>query len=98
VLVVRLETGRSRQIRRHLAAAGFPVVGERADGARTAERLLLHAFELGLSAGAAGAPEGEPESEPILATAAPPADFRETAGSRGLASAELDAAIGSAPP
>ena len=89
VLVVRLETGRSRQIRRHLGAAGFPVVGERADGARTAERLLLHAFELGLSAADAGAPAGEP----MLVTAAPPADFCESATARGLTQADLDAAI-----
>jgi 23S rRNA pseudouridine1911/1915/1917 synthase len=89
VLVVRLETGRSRQIRRHLGAVGFPVVGERADGGRTAERLLLHAFELGLSPSDAG----EPQGEPILVTAPPPVDFLEAAAARGLTQADLDAAF-----
>ena len=84
-LVVRLETGRTRQIRRHLAAAGFPVVGETAAGTRTQARLLLHAFELGLPARA--------HAEPILATAPPPADFQSAAEDVGLAPADLLAAI-----
>ncbi len=91
VLVLRLETGRSRQIRRHLAGAGYPVVGERADGERTSERLLLHAFELGLPARDWGAAP----RDPLVATAAPPADFREPAAALGLASADLEAAVAS---
>ena len=92
VLVVRLETGRTRQIRRHLVAAGFPVVGENAAGKRTQARLLLHAFELGLPATALGAAH----TEPILATAPPPADFLRPAEDLGLAPADLLAAIAAA--
>jgi 23S rRNA-/tRNA-specific pseudouridylate synthase len=47
LLEVRLETGRFRQIRRHLASEGFPVAGDREqpDAAGT-ERILLHAFRV----------------------------------------------------
>jgi 23S rRNA pseudouridine1911/1915/1917 synthase len=70
-LEVDLETGRTRQIRRHLMEQGCPVVGETAAGARTNARLLLHAFELRLPwAGAAGA---------LTVTAPPPEDFTSAA-------------------
>jgi 23S rRNA-/tRNA-specific pseudouridylate synthase len=82
-LVVRLETGRSRQIRRHLADAGFPVIGETASGARTAGRLLLHAFELSVPWKGA-----EPDGA-ITATSAPPADFLSAAEPFGLSPADL---------
>ncbi|HET6148981.1 MAG TPA: RluA family pseudouridine synthase [Polyangia bacterium] len=84
-LVVRLETGRTRQIRRHLAGAGFPVVGETAAGERTQVRLLLHAFELALPA----AELGPTTMEAIVATSAPPADFQRPAEELGLAPADL---------
>ena len=75
-LEIDLETGRTRQIRRHLGELGFPVVGETAAGARTNARLLLHAFELRLPwAGAAG---------PLTAEAAPPDDFAAAAATLGL--------------
>lgn len=77
-LLVRLETGRTRQIRRHFAGAGFPVVGETLSGARTAQRLLLHAFELALPWRAA--PGGT-----IDATAVPPEEFVSAAVALGLA-------------
>jgi 23S rRNA pseudouridine1911/1915/1917 synthase len=48
LLVVELETGRWRQIRRHLAQQGTPVVGDRATGGGPASRLLLHASHLQL--------------------------------------------------
>jgi 23S rRNA pseudouridine1911/1915/1917 synthase len=76
-VLVRLETGRTRQIRRHFAGAGFPVVGETLSGARTAQRLLLHAFELKLPW--AAAPGGT-----IDATAAPPEEFVSAAAALGL--------------
>jgi 23S rRNA pseudouridine1911/1915/1917 synthase len=91
-LVVRLETGRTRQIRRHLAGAGFPVVGETATGARTQARLLLHAFELGLPA----ADLGPATTEAIVATAPPPDDFQRSAEELGLLPADLLAATANA--
>ncbi len=48
-LWVRLETGRTHQIRRHADAAGFPIVGDRRHGGaagRLWPRLALHAAEL----------------------------------------------------
>jgi 23S rRNA pseudouridine1911/1915/1917 synthase len=58
LIVCRLETGRTHQIRIHLAELGCPVCGDpvyviRKDGSRLedqsgAPRLALHAFELGL--------------------------------------------------
>jgi 23S rRNA pseudouridine1911/1915/1917 synthase len=41
-----LETGRTHQIRVHLAALGHPIVGDRLYGGRAAPRLLLHATRL----------------------------------------------------
>ena len=76
-LVVRLETGRTRQIRRHFAGAGFPVVGETLSGARTAQRLLLHAFELEVPWPAAS-------GGTIRASAPPPDDFLSAATALGL--------------
>jgi len=73
---IALETGRTRQIRRHLAEAGSPVVGETAAGARTHTRLLLHAFELRLP--------GTSARGPIVASAPPPEDFVEAARTLGL--------------
>ncbi len=69
----RLETGRTHQIRIHLAEAGHPLVGEprygrTPSGARSlAPRLMLHAVELGFV---------HPASEaPMRFAAALPADF-----------------------
>lgn len=57
LLEVRLETGRTHQIRVHLAAIGLPVVGDelygRAGGPPT--RLFLHAARLGFTHPATGA-------------------------------------------
>jgi 23S rRNA pseudouridine1911/1915/1917 synthase len=85
---VRLETGRTHQIRVHLSEAGHPLVGEtvyirdllRAGGEPLpAPRLMLHAATLGLPHPVTG--------EPIDLVAAPPPDFVATlealGGSRG---------------
>lgn len=86
-LIVDLETGRTRQIRRHLAAAGCPVVGEDIWGTRTRARLLLHAFALTLPWPGRGA-------QPLSFTAPPPAAFLAGAAAVGLTdlSAVADAA------
>lgn len=75
-VVVDLETGRTRQIRRHLAGAGSPVVGEDLTGARTKARLLLHAFALTLP--------WPPGGEALSFTAPPPEGFRADAAALGL--------------
>jgi len=57
----RLETGRTHQIRIHLAESGHPLVGERVyvrsytGPSIAAPRLMLHAFELGFSHPSTGA-------------------------------------------
>jgi len=55
-LIVRIETGRTHQIRRHLAMARHPVLGDREYGPKTVlpefqdvERAMLHAVELMLT-------------------------------------------------
>jgi 23S rRNA pseudouridine1911/1915/1917 synthase len=47
-LELELETGRTHQLRVHLAAIGHPIVGDRLYGGRSAERLCLHAYRLTL--------------------------------------------------
>lgn len=53
LLTVRLETGRTHQIRVHLSAVGHPVVGDKIYGARTPKvtspRTFLHAAHVGFS-------------------------------------------------
>lgn len=73
---VRLETGKTHQIRIHLAEAGHPLVGERVyirdyeNGGRTAipaRRLMLHAATLGFEHPITG--------ERVALAAPPPPDF-----------------------
>lgn len=72
----RLETGRTHQIRIHLAESGHPLVGETVyiRGFRgapiPAPRLMLHAAELGF--------EHPTDGRPMLFTEPPPKDFEET--------------------
>ena len=50
LLLVKIETGRKHQIRRHLAMAGFPVVGDRLHGSKeTNQDLQLQAVYLAFS-------------------------------------------------
>ncbi len=75
-LELRLETGRTHQIRVHLAAIGHPVLGDsRYGGSRRAAgvtRLMLHAAQLGFS---------EPQTgELVQFTASPPAAFLDALG------------------
>ena len=74
LVLARLHTGRTHQVRVHLAALGCPVVGDRAYGGEDAPRLALHAWVLGLRH-----PRG---AEPLDLTAAPPDGFWEAAGWR----------------
>ncbi|PYT12179.1 MAG: RluA family pseudouridine synthase [Acidobacteria bacterium] len=45
-LEVRIGTGRTHQIRVHLASLGHPVAGDRLYGAQPAERIFLHAWRI----------------------------------------------------
>ena len=76
-LRVRIETGRTNQIRRHLASIRFPVVGDRVFGLKRARdprllqvpRQMLHASSLSL-------PDPLSPHEEIKVHAPLPADFR----------------------
>ena len=46
VVEVRISTGRTHQIRIHLASIGHPVVGDRRYGGPLATRLMLHAWKV----------------------------------------------------
>jgi 23S rRNA pseudouridine1911/1915/1917 synthase len=73
-----LETGRTHQIRVHLAAVGHPLAGDWLYGERNAPRPMLHAAELVMT---------HPLSNQPLRVAAPlPGDFIEECRSRGLES------------
>ncbi len=71
---VRLETGRTHQIRVHFSAAGHPVLGDRVYGPREGDgglagRQMLHARRLGFPHPVTG--------RPIAAEAPLPPDFEE---------------------
>lgn len=71
-----LETGRTHQIRVHMAAIGHPLVGDWLYGARDAARPMLHAASLTLP---------HPMTQQELVIEAPiPDDFAEEARSRGI--------------
>ena len=79
-LKVRIETGRTNQIRRHLSSIRFPVVGDRTFGLKTARdprlmtvpRQMLHAAGLEL-------PDPMRRvKEPLRAHSPLPADFRQS--------------------
>ncbi len=68
---VTLETGRTHQIRVHLASLGAPLVGDRLYGGPPAPRVCLHAAHLGFV---------HPDGRALAFDAAPPADFWTAAG------------------
>lgn len=53
-LEVRIGTGRTHQIRVHLASIGHPVAGDRLYGAPPAERMFLHAWRISFDSPATG--------------------------------------------
>jgi 23S rRNA pseudouridine1911/1915/1917 synthase len=53
-LEVRIGTGRTHQIRVHLASLGHPVAGDKLYGARVAERIFLHAWRISFTSPATG--------------------------------------------
>ena len=78
-LELRIKTGRTHQIRRHLSAVRHPVLGDKgyagakglADILRTLPRQMLHAYRLVL-------PIPGSSDKPLRVTAPVPADFKET--------------------
>lgn len=87
VLELTLHTGRTHQIRVHLAAVGHPLVGDWLYGTRDDEiRPMLHALQLTMK---------HPRSGEDLVVAAPlPSDFIEQARTLGIAAAELESTAG----
>lgn len=80
LIAIALETGRTHQIRVHLAAIGHPLAGDWLYGRRTAVRPMLHAAGLELT---------HPLTNERLRVTAPlPDDFREEANRRGIRPAE----------
>jgi 23S rRNA pseudouridine1911/1915/1917 synthase len=53
-LEVRIGTGRTHQIRVHLASLGHPVAGDRLYGGAAAPRIFLHAWRIGFTSPATG--------------------------------------------
>ena len=79
---VVLRTGRTHQIRAHLAAIGHPLIGDWLYGKRNAARPMLHAAELAML---------HPlTNEPLRVTAQAPEDFVKTAQERGIVSGHED--------
>jgi 23S rRNA pseudouridine1911/1915/1917 synthase len=58
LLEIKLGTGRTHQIRVHMADMGHRVVGDRLYGAALAERMFLHAWRIGFSSPALQSSEG----------------------------------------
>ena len=78
LLGVELQTGRTHQIRVHLAAIGHPLIGDWLYGARNAARPMLHAAEIAMP---------HPLTrEPLRVLAPPPDDFQQAAEERKIVS------------
>ena len=82
LLAIALMTGRTHQIRVHLAAIGHPLVGDWLYGARNAPRPMLHSSELVMTHPVL--------NQPLRVVSALPDDFRATAVDRGV---DVDAAL-----
>ncbi len=54
LLEIKIGTGRTHQIRAHMASINHPVVGDRLYGARPAERIFLHALRIAFTSPASG--------------------------------------------
>jgi 23S rRNA pseudouridine1911/1915/1917 synthase len=77
LLRIVLETGRTHQIRVHLAAIGHPLAGDWLYGERNAARPMLHAAALAMT---------HPlTNQPLRVEAPLPEDFVEEAAGRGVA-------------
>jgi len=91
LLECRIESGRTHQIRIHLAALGCPVLGDKKYGSkkladrrlRRVPRQMLHAYRLGLRSPATG--------ELLDIRKAPPADFMRVLKEFGLKYPDLQA-------
>lgn len=82
LLSIELRTGRTHQIRVHLAAIGHPLIGDWLYGMRNAPRPMLHAVELAMT---------HPLTyEPLRVCAPPPADFLTVAEERKIVSRSED--------
>jgi 23S rRNA pseudouridine1911/1915/1917 synthase len=79
---VILETGRTHQIRVHLAAVGHPLAGDWLYGERNAARPMLHAAELAMT--------HPVTNQPLRVVARPPEDFLAEARRRGLETGRTD--------
>ena len=78
LVAVTLRTGRTHQIRVHLAAIGHALIGDWLYGRRNAARPMLHAAELAML---------HPlTNEPLRIAAPPPDDFVSAARERGILS------------
>jgi Pseudouridylate synthases, 23S RNA-specific len=82
LIAIDLLTGRTHQIRVHLAAIGHPLAGDWLYGQRNEARPMLHAKELSMT---------HPlTNEPLRVGAPLPEDFRQTAEERGIVSRSED--------
>ncbi len=79
---VELKTGRTHQIRVHLAAIGHPIIGDWLYGMRNAPRPMLHAAELAML--------HPSKNEPLRVSAPPPLDFWKVAEELKIMSREED--------
>jgi 23S rRNA pseudouridine1911/1915/1917 synthase len=82
LIAIDLMTGRTHQIRVHLAAIGHPLAGDWLYGQRNEARPMLHARELSMT---------HPlTNEPLRVAADVPDDFRDVAAGRGIVSRSED--------